>query len=169
MVCYARPAGMMAAVVLVVLVVFGRPAGHFFDAAALMAAIAVAAGIAAVAAVLAFVAFGSIRRRRAAAGGCVSCQLRCQHAMTEQPRRLLVVSTVERGVVTPQRVATSQRGAASPERGAAAPRWPDRPAYRSGAAGRSVLVSRPVVAARSGAAGRPAGQPGRRERAGSAV
>jgi hypothetical protein len=120
MVCYARPAGMMAAVVLVVVLVFGRPAAHFFDVAALMAAIAVAAGGAAVAAVLAFVAFGSIRRRRAEAGGCVRCQLRCQHAMTEQPRRLLVVSTVE-------------RGPGASERGMAAPRWPDRPAYRPGA------------------------------------
>jgi hypothetical protein len=138
MVCYARPAGMMTAVVLVVLLVFGRPTAHFFDVAALMAAMAVAAGGAAVAAVLAFVAFGSIRRRRAQAGGCVRCHLRCQHAMTEQPRRLLMVSTVE-------------RGPGASERGMAAPRWPDRPAYRSGAA--------------TGAAG----QAGRRERAGSAA
>src|SRR6516162_1383307 len=116
MVCYARPAGRMAAVVLVVLLVFGRHVGHFFDAAALTVAITVAAGGAAVAAVVAFAAFLSVRRRRAAAGGCVSCQFRCQHAMTEQPRRLLTVSTVERDP--------------------AAPRWPDRPAHRFGAAGR---------------------------------
>jgi hypothetical protein len=112
MVCYARPAGRMAALVLVVLLVFGRSVGHFFDTAALMVGIAAAAGGAAVAAVLAFAAFGSIRRRRAAAGGCVSCQFRCQHAMTEQsPQRVLIASTVERGP--------------------APPRWPDRPAYRS--------------------------------------
>jgi hypothetical protein len=118
----------MAALVLVVLLVFGRPAGHFLDTAALLAAIAIAVGGGAVAAVLAFVAFGSIRRRRAAAGGCVGCRFQCQHAMTEQhamaerqPRqRLLVVSTVERG----------------------APRWPDRPAYRSGPASRPVPVPR---------------------------
>ena len=108
MVCYARPAGRMAALVLVVLLVFGRPVGHFFDTAALMIGIAVAAGGAAVAAVVAFAAFGSIRRRRAAAGGCVSCQFRCQHAMTEQPRQLVLV-----------------------ERDPGPPRWPDRPAYRS--------------------------------------
>jgi hypothetical protein len=118
MVCYARPAGRMAAVVLVVLLVFGRHVGHFFDAAALTVAITVAAGGAAVAAAVASAAFLSIRRRRAAAGGCVSCQLRCQHAMTEQPRRRLVVSTVQRDPV-------AARG------GSAAPRWPDRPAYRS--------------------------------------
>ena len=85
-----------------------------------MLAITVAVGGAAVAAVLAFVAFGSIRRRRAAAGGCVSCQFRCQHAMTEQlGRRLLVVRAAERGPGPSQQ-------------GLAAPRWPDRPAYRSG-------------------------------------
>ena len=116
MVCYARPAGRMAAVVLVVLLVFGRHGGHFFDAVALAVAITVAAGGAAVAAAVTFAAFLSVRRRRAAAGGCVSCQFRCQHAMTEQPRRRLAVSMVERGP--------------------AAPRWPDRPAHRSGAAGR---------------------------------
>ena len=43
MVCYARPAGRMAAVVLVVLLVFGRHVGHFFDAAALTVALTVAA------------------------------------------------------------------------------------------------------------------------------
>ena len=136
MVCYARPAIRMAALVLVVLLVFGRPAGHFLDTAALLAVIAIAVGGGAVAAVLAFMAFGSIRRRRAAAGGCVGCRFQCQHAMTgqhavtgQQPRqRLLVVSTVE-------------------------PRWPDRPAYRSGAASRPVPLSREragVLASRPG-------------------
>ena len=129
MVCYARPASRMAAVVLVLLLVFGRHVGHFFDAAALIVAITVAAGGAAVVAAAAFAAFLSIRRRRAAAGGCVSCQLRCQHAMTEQPRRLLVVSAVERGPVAARNGTVAARG------GSAAPRWPDRPAYRSAAAG----------------------------------
>jgi hypothetical protein len=158
MVCYARPAGRMAAVVLVVLLVFGRHVRHFFDAAALTVAITVAAGGAAVAAAVAFAAFLSIRRRRAAAGGCVSCQLRCQHAMTEQPRRL-VVSTVEHGpvaarsgtVAAPAGVVAAPAGVVAARGGPAAPRWPDRPAYRSGAAGR------------------PGGHFEGRERAGSAV
>ena len=96
MVCYARPASRMAALLLVVFLVFGRSAGHFLDSAALFVGIAVAVAVAAVAAAVAFTMFLSVRRRRAAAGGCVSCQLRCQHAMTEQPRRLLLVSTVDR-------------------------------------------------------------------------
>jgi hypothetical protein len=131
MVCYARPVSRMAALLLVIFLVFGRPVGHFFDTAALMIAIAVAAGGAAVAAAVAIAAVLSIRRRRAAAGGCVSCQFRCQHAMTEQPRRLLVVSAV------------SQRDA---DAGTGAPRWPDRPAYRSGP---PVAGSRPLVGSRS--------------------
>ena len=147
MVCYARPASRMAALLLVVFLVFGRSAGHFLDSAALFVAIAVAVAVAAVAAAVAFTMFLSVRRRRAAAGGCVSCQLRCQHAMTEQPRRLLLVSMVDRGV------AGGSRGAGG-SAGPAAPRWPDRPAIRSGVAARPAVV-----------APRAAG----RERAGSAV
>jgi hypothetical protein len=94
---------------------------------------------------VAFATFLSIRRRRAAAGGCVSCQLRCQHAMTEQPRRLLVVSSTEHGPVAARSGATAAQG------GPVAPRWPDRPAYRSGTPGR------------------PGGHAERRERAGSAA
>jgi hypothetical protein len=125
----------MAALLLVVFLVFGRSAAHFFDAAALMVSIAVAVGGAAVAAAVAFAVFRSVQRRRAAAGGCVSCQLRCQHAMTDQPRRLLMVSTVDR-----------EAGRACTFDGpAAAPRWPDRPAYRSGEAQRSVTASGGLV------------------------
>ena len=149
MVCYARPASRMAVAVLVVLLVFGRPVGHFFDAAALIVAITVAAGGAAVAAAVAFAVFLSIRRRRAAAGGCVSCQLRCQHAMTEQPHRLLVVRAAERE--------------------ATGPRWPDRPAYRSAPASRPARDPRPAGAARPAWDPRTAGQAERRERARSAV
>jgi hypothetical protein len=68
MVCYARPAIRMAAIVLVVLVILGRAGahlfpGHFFGTAALIIAVTAAAGGAAVAAALAFAAVGSIRRR----------------------------------------------------------------------------------------------------------
>jgi len=121
MVCYARPAIRMAALLLVLFLAFGRPAEHYLDSVALFVAIAVAVAVAAVAAAVAFTMFLSVRRRRAAAGGCVSCQLRCQHAMTEQPRRLLLVSTVDRSAAS----------------GPAAPRWPDRPAIRSGVAPRA--------------------------------
>ena len=148
MVCYARPAIRMAAVVLVVLVILGRAGahlfpGHFFGTAALIIAVTAAAGGAAVAAALAFAVFGSIRRRRAVAGGCVHCQFRCQHAMTEQPRRRPVARATQAEAATPRRpVARATQAEPPPRRPvaratqaeAATPRWPDRPAYRAGAA-----------------------------------
>ena len=82
MVCYARPASRLAAIMLVAWLVFAMPVRHYFDNAALVMAVTVATAGAVVAAALAFVIFMSVRRRRAAAGGCVSCQFRCQHAMT---------------------------------------------------------------------------------------
>jgi hypothetical protein len=119
MVCYARPAIRMAALVLVVLLIFARSGahffpGHFFGTAALMVAVTAAAGGAAVAAALTFAAVGSIRRRHAAAGRCVHCQFRCQQAMTGPPRRRPVVRATRAEAATP--------------------RWPDRPAYRGAAA-----------------------------------
>jgi hypothetical protein len=111
MVCYARPASWIAAIILVVFLLFGGSVGHFLDAAALLVAIAVATAGAAIAAAFAFAAILSTRRGRAAAGGCVSCQFRCQHAMTEQPPRLRLVSSADRGP--------------------AGPRWPDRPVHRA--------------------------------------
>src|ERR1700677_408096 len=146
MVCYARPASRIAALLLVVFLVFGRSAAHFLDATALLVAIAVAVGGAAVAAAVAFMVFRAVQRRQAAAGGCVSCQLRCQHAMTEQPRRLVMVSIVNRGADR----------AGEPGGPAAAPRWPDRPAYRSGVASRPTAASRAVVVARRVLGPRPA-------------
>jgi len=73
MVCYARPAGRMAVVVLVVLLVFGRHVGHLFDAAALTVAITVAAGGATVAAAVAFAAFLSKHCDRLPEGQQHSC------------------------------------------------------------------------------------------------
>ncbi len=86
MVCYARPAASLAVMVIVAWLVIGKPLSHFLDTAAVVAAVAAATGIAAVAAALVFAAFLSTRRRQAAAGGCVNCQFRCQHAMVEPSR-----------------------------------------------------------------------------------
>ena len=167
MVCYARPAIRLAAIMIVAWLVFARPVSHFFDTAALMAAVTVATVGAAVAAALAFAAFMSTRRRRASAGGCVTCQFRCQHAMTEQRRRPWLVTTTDRsapGQVLARPGAPGRRGEAParsvpvllpaptvrsagtagthevPGCGPAAPRWPDRPVYRSSQAGRAARV-----------------------------
>lgn len=126
MVCYARPASLLVAIVAVAWVVFARPVSHFFGTAAVLAAVLTAAAVAATAAALTFAAFMSVRRRRAAAGGCVTCRFRCQHAMTgyRGPGRHPGSSPARSAsVLLPM-----------PEVGAPAPRWPDRPIYRTGAA-----------------------------------
>ena len=173
MVCYARPAIRLAAILVVAWLVFARPVSHFFDTAALMVAVTVATAGAAVAAALVFAAFMSARRRRASAGGCVSCQFRCQHAMTER-RRPWLVTTTDRsapGHVLARPGAVGRRGEAParsvpvllpvpavrsagtagapavPGCGPAVPRWPDRPVYRSSQAGRAARVP---VRARAG-------------------
>jgi hypothetical protein len=152
MVCYARPAIRMAALVLVAFLIFERPVGHFFDAAALVVAIGVAVVVAAALAAVAFAVFLSTRRRRARAGGCVSCTMRCQHAMTEGPRRFRLVSITDRSpsafpaapsspVATPvpagfRAVVPAGRSLpvvsinGQPSPSPSYPRWPDRPARR---------------------------------------
>jgi hypothetical protein len=150
MVCYARPASWLAAIAVVAFVILGRPVGQFLDTAAVAVALTVVIAGAAIATALVLAAFMSTRRRRAAAGGCVSCQFRCQHAMTASPRRSWLVTTVDRRAPVP----VAGRPAAAPGRPApvflpmpsVAPRWPDRPARR------------PVTS-----------QPGPREREGSAA
>ncbi|MBV9204663.1 MAG: hypothetical protein JO037_04490 [Actinobacteria bacterium] len=141
MVCYARPAGRLAVIFGVALVVFYRPASHFLGTTAVLAAVTIAIAGAAVAAALALATFMPVRRRRAAAGGCVSCRFRCQHAMTEPARRPWLMTTTDRGPATvplPMPAVRSAAPAAVPAVAGgpaaagdpAAPRWPDRPLYR---------------------------------------
>jgi hypothetical protein len=155
MVCYARPASWVAAIAVVAFLVLGRPVGHFLDTAAVAVALTMVIAGAAVATALVLAALMSTRRRRAAAGGCVSCQFRCQHAMTESSRRSWLVTTVDRRAPVPVRVGVDGHSAVTPGRSVPVflpmpsvgpPRWPDRPARR------------PVTS-----------QPGPRERAGSAA
>ena len=96
MVCYARPAAWLAAIVAVAWLAFARPVGHFFGTAAVMLAVTVATAGAAVAAALVLAALMSTRRRRAAAGGCVSCRFRCQHAMAGRTSRLWLTTSADR-------------------------------------------------------------------------
>ena len=147
MVCYARPASLLAAIVVVAWVMFAGRASHFFGTAAVLTAVLTATAVAATAAVLAFAAFMSIRHRRAAAGGCVNCRFRCQHAMTgaegARPGRLWLVTIADRRETRDQRpgrhpgplpARSAPVWLPMPEVRASAPRWPDRPAYRTGAA-----------------------------------
>jgi hypothetical protein len=148
LVCYARPASLLAAVVAVAWVVFATPVSHFFSTTAVLAAVLTAAAGAAVAATLAFAAFMSVRHRRAAAGGCVNCRFRCQHAMTgaegSRPGRLWPVTAAadrqEPGYQGPGRQVGPLPARSAPvflpmpEVRAPAPQWPDRPLYRTGPA-----------------------------------
>ena len=128
MVCYARPASLLAAIVAVAWLVFAGPVSHFVSTAAVLAAVLTVTAVAATATAtaLALAAVISTRHRRAAAGGCVNCRFRCQHAMTGDqgpgghPGSLAARSGP---VLLP-----------IPEVRAPAPRWPDRPVYRTGAA-----------------------------------
>ena len=135
MVCYARPASLLAAIVAVAWLVFSGPVSHFFSTAAVMVAVLVATASAAVAAALVFATFMSTRRRRAGAGGCVSCRFQCQHAMTGQ--RLWLVTTADRRESAGSGQAVTGRQAPVPVRSEPVflpmpevPRWPDRPLHR---------------------------------------
>ena len=173
MVCYARPASRLAAIMLVAWLVFAIPVRHYFDNAALVMTVTVATAGAVVAAALAFVIFMSVRRRRAAAGGCVSCQFRCQHAMTGPAmtgpgRRLWLVTIADRrpqetaadrrppgpGAHRPAAAPGANRRAPGPgaHRPAAAPGHPGTLGYRGTAPTRSVSVLLPMPAVRSAAA-----------------
>jgi len=139
MVCYARPASLLAAIVAVAWLVFSGPVSHFFSTAAVLVAVLVATASAAVAAALVFATFMSTRRRRARAGGCVNCRFQCQHAMTNATgvRRLWLVTTADRGEPARSGPAVTGRQAPVPARSVPVflpmpevPRWPDRPLHR---------------------------------------
>ena len=62
MVCYARPASRLLAIVAIAWLVFAVPVSHFFNTAAVMVAVTVAVAGAAVAAVLVFAILMATRR-----------------------------------------------------------------------------------------------------------
>jgi hypothetical protein len=144
MVCYARPAGMLALLTVVASLLFGKSAGHFFDTAAIMVVVLVASALGAVASVFIFTVLMSTRRRRAAAGGCVNCRFSCQHAMAAQSRRPWLVNISDRGAQAPDARArlylpiepvtsgfTWDKGLDNSEQNfGIEPHWPDRPIYR---------------------------------------
>ncbi len=153
MVCYARPASWLVAILTVAWLVFSGPVSHFFGTAAVLVAVLAATGGAAVAAAVVFATLMSTRRRRAAAGGCVNCQFRCQHAMTG-PGRLWLVAAADRrpgrpdgvpGRSVPVLLPVPAVRLADPD--ASGPRWPDRPLQRAGSLGHA--VGRTGSAARS--------------------
>jgi hypothetical protein len=139
LVCYARPASLLAAIVAVAWVVFAGSVGHFFSTAAVLVAVLTVTIGAAVAAAFAVAAFMSVRHRRAGAGGCVNCRFRCQHAMTGRAgsgRLWLVTGADRRGPAPSGRPGPLPARSVPvllpmPEVRDPAPRWPDRPLYRT--------------------------------------
>jgi len=160
MVCYARPASRLAAIVFVAWLVFARPVSHFFGTAALMTTVTVATAGAAGVAALAFATFRSARRRRAADGGCVSCQFRCQHAMTEPTGRFWLVTMADRRPPAP---AADRLPAAPGHPGTSGhlgtSGHPGAHGHPGSAPGRSVPILLPMPAVRSAAAPAAAGGP----------
>jgi hypothetical protein len=107
MVCYARPLFRMTVIAVAALLVFGGPLRHLLGTVEFVVAATAVTAVLAVASALAFAAVMSTRRGRAAAGGCVHCRFRCQHAMTEaaagRPSRLWLVATADRRTGIPDR------------------------------------------------------------------
>lgn len=139
MVCYAQRLITMSCITLVAFLLLGKAVTHSLDVASLLVSVTAVLAGTALAAAIAFVSFRSVRRRRALAGGCVSCAFKCQHAMTEAPpSRMWLVSTVDRaasGQAAPRTACGAASGgrrqaASAPSRQVVSlpmPSWPDRP------------------------------------------
>jgi len=107
MVCYAQRAITMSCIALVAFLLLGRAVTHSIDVASLLVSVSAVVAGTALAATIAFFSFRAVRHRRALAGGCVACTMKCQHAMTEvactsaahrpRPTRLWLISTADRG------------------------------------------------------------------------
>lgn len=159
MVCYARRVSMLALLTVVAVLLFEKPASHFFDTAAIVRVVLVASALGAVASIFVFSVLMSTRRRRAAAGGCVNCRFRCQHAMTAQSWRPWLVNIGDRGAQAPDararlhlpiepvtpRLTLDKRLDDSEQIVGVEPRWPDRPIHRHRVAsrGRGARVGSP--------------------------
>lgn len=139
MVCYAQRLITMSCIMLVAFLLLGKAVTHSLDVASLLVSVSAVLAGTALAAAIAFVSFRSVRRRRALAGGCVSCAFKCQHAMTEAHRsRMWLVSTVDRA-------ASDRAAAASPARQIVSlpmPSWPDRPLRAQPAVQRERIAAR---------------------------
>jgi hypothetical protein len=124
MVCYARRAVWIAILGIVVLVMLGANQTHLFNAVGLLLTLAIVLGGATTGAGFAVAALRAVQRKRAAAGACLTCRFRCQHAMMTPPQRMWLISTVDRGTQREKVFVPMPR---IPVRGQAGPQWPERP------------------------------------------
>jgi hypothetical protein len=123
MVCYARRATWITISGIIVLVLIGADQTHLFNVLGLLLTLAIVLGGATTGAALSVLALRSVQRKRASAGACLTCQFRCQHALTAPaPQRMWLISTVDRG---PQPVFVPMPRI--PVRDHSGPQWPERP------------------------------------------
>jgi hypothetical protein len=113
----------------VVLVLLGSDETHLFNVAGLLMSVAIVFGVAIVAAGLIVLALRSVQHKRAATGACLTCEFRCQHAMTPAPQRGWLISTAERPQPQQKVFVPMPR---VPVRDQAGPRWPERPLIGAG-------------------------------------
>lgn len=123
MVCYARRAAWIAMLGIVVLVMLGADQTHLFNVVGLLVTLLIVLGGAATGAGLTVLALRSVQRKRAAAGACVTCRFRCQHAMVPT-QRMWLISTADRPVPREKVFVPTPR---IPARDHAGPSWPERP------------------------------------------
>jgi hypothetical protein len=132
MVCYARRATWITILGIIVLVLIGADQTHLFNVLGLLLTLAIVLGGATTGAALTVLALRSVQRKRASAGACLTCQFRCQHALTAPaPQRMWLISTVDRG---PQPLSAANRQEKVfvpmpriPVRDHSGPQWPERP------------------------------------------
>jgi len=132
--CYVPRAGTILFIVVIGAIVLHGPVGH--AAATVGIVTAILAGVALVAGLITGITLATRarQRRRAAAGGCVSCQFNCQQALTRQGFRPAARRPLLVGFYTMER---------------ARPEWPNEPmplsATRSGDAQAAVTEGAPVT------------------------
>jgi hypothetical protein len=124
MVCYAQRAAWITILGIIVLVMLGADQTHLFNVAGLLVTLGIVLGGTVTGAALTVLALRSVQRKRAAAGACVTCRHRCQHAMVPPPQRAWLISVADRGAEQQKVFVPMPR---VPVRGQAGPQWPDRP------------------------------------------
>lgn len=132
--CYVPRAGTILFIVVIGAIVLHGPVGHAVAMVGIVTA--VLAGVALVAGLITGITLATRarQRRRAAAGGCVSCEFKCQQALTRQGFRPAARRPLLVGFYTMER---------------ARPAWPNEPmplsATRSGDAQAAVTEGAPVT------------------------
>jgi hypothetical protein len=137
-VCFLPGTGTLAIIAFSAYLIWHKAIGHFLAIAGAVAGPLLVAGAAAAAAGLVIWTARVIRRRRARAGACTTCRLRCQQSLPGH--RHLLVNRVDRRLAAPARVAPGPARRPAPTRRPAPVPMP-RPARVPAPAGRLAPVA----------------------------